>query len=101
MYLGSENSAIDLEYLRKHNIDRIVIAAMYCDKHFRDEDGIKYMVLDIDDSPDEDIQKHFDSVIDFIQAKDDTNVLVHCISGISRSATCVIAYVMKTCKMSY
>lgn len=59
---------------------------------------LEYLVLDIDDSPEEDIKRYFDTCIDFI-LKDEGKVLVHCVSGISRSGTIAIAYVMKTQNM--
>ena len=49
------------------------------------------------------IDEHFQSAIDFIQNARDKGgrVLVHCHMGISRSATLVIAYLMKTQNKSY
>lgn len=70
-------------------------AAAYVERRFT-KGEVEYMVLEIDDSPMEDIRVHFERVIAFIQKNRETNVLVHCISGISRSGACVIAYVMKT-----
>ena len=66
--------------------------------HQRD---IGYMKLDIDDDPSEDIKRYFPHVIEFITENRETNVLVHCVSGISRSGACVVAYVMKIKGMSY
>ena len=95
--MGPEKSAINLEYLRANKIDRIAIVAAYTDAFFEDPvHGIEYMKLQLDDSPTEDIMSHVEPVIAFIQKNPDTNVLIHCISGISRSGACVIAYVIKT-----
>lgn len=49
------------------------------------------------------IDEHFQKAIDFIQNARDIggNVLVHCHMGISRSATLVIAYLMKTLNKPY
>ncbi|CDW75026.1 dual specificity catalytic domain containing protein [Stylonychia lemnae] len=96
LYLGSENSVLDLEYLRRNKIDRIIVAAAFCDKKFNQEEHqIAYLTLEIDDSPEEDIKKYFEETHSYINQNKETNVIVHCVSGISRSGTIVISYVMK------
>ena len=47
-----------------------------------------------------DIQQHFEAVVQFIQSAEqqlgqDARVLVHCKQGVSRSASCVLAYLMR------
>ena len=96
IFLGPEKSAINLQWLRDNSIDRIIIVAAFCDAHFKAEDGIEYLHIDVDDSPLESLRPHFDSTKEFITKKKETNVLVHCISGISRSGAVVIAYMMRT-----
>ena len=53
IYLGSECSTIDLEYMNSLNIKRILTVAAHCD-HLKHFDQIEYKVLDVDDSPSED-----------------------------------------------
>ena len=102
IFLGPETSAINLEYLRSNNIDRVLAAALYVEMPFTDPvHQIEYLYLQIDDSPTENIFSHLSSVIDFIEKRPHTNVLVHCVSGISRSGACVIAYVMKKKGLKY
>lgn len=49
-----------------------------------------------------DLTKYFDKSIDFIDnSLKQTNILVHCMAGISRSVTLVLAYLMKHHKMTY
>lgn len=49
-----------------------------------------------------DLSVHFDSAISFIhQARRETNVLVHCMAGVSRSVTLVLAYLIQHFGISY
>eukprot|EP00483_Globobulimina_turgida_P008816 UN08834 len=62
------------------------------------------MRVPISDSYLQNIKTHFIKAIAFINDafKDENNrVLVHCFAGISRSATIIIAYLMKVQAMSY
>ena len=98
LYLGCENCGSNLEALKELNITRVIIACQYVEPV--DPVNIEYLVCDIDDDPSENIAQHFDECIEFIDSSPD-NVLIHCISGISRSGAIVIAYCMKKKGMSY
>jgi dual specificity phosphatase 12 len=77
-------------------------AAAYVEMPFKDPvHQIEYLHLNIDDSPLEDLYSHIPAVIEFIEKRPHSNVLVHCVSGISRSGACVIAYVMKKKGINY
>lgn len=60
----------------------------------------EYLFVFIEDHEDEPIHTEFKDCIDFIN-RIDGPVLVHCVAGISRSATIVIAYLMKEMGMDY
>ena len=49
------------------------------------------------DHKDAQIKDHFATAVNFISlaVKNKTSVLVHCIAGVSRSSSCVIAYLMR------
>lgn len=100
IYLGSENAAGDLNYLRQLNIDRVIIAAKLTKPQFEKE--LDYLVFhDLDDDPFADIRRYFAPALKFVLKRKSTNVLVHCVSGISRSVSIVIAYLIKEKAMTY
>jgi dual specificity phosphatase 12 len=64
----------------------------------------RYLFLNAMDHSKQDVLSHFETSNEFIDnaLKEPTNkVYVHCVAGISRSASLVIAYVMKTRSMNY
>lgn len=64
----------------------------------------RYLYINVMDHSKQDILSHFEASNEFIETalKTPTNkVYVHCVAGISRSASLVIAYIMKTRSMYY
>lgn len=98
VWIGDLQSALDVEGLKERNIFSILTA-------MRGKVTIhaifnRYQV-NIDDSSNEDVLVHFLPSISFIQNELDKGrgVLVHCMAGISRSATIVAAYLMYSLKL--
>lgn len=60
--------------------------------------GIKTKFINLADNCTSHIKSYFDEMNDFIERNE--RVVVHCYAGKSRSATAVIAYLMKTSKMT-
>jgi len=60
-------------------------------------DGVANLKLWLDDTPESDSRQYFDMVADLIQAQTDQGgrTLVHCLAGVSRSATFCLAYLLK------
>ena len=49
-----------------------------------------------------DLSRFFSQAISFIRdSLDNTNIMVHCLAGVSRSVCLVLAYLMKHRKMKY
>jgi hypothetical protein len=65
--------------------------------------GVTYRFVDIDDHPRCNIKVHFDPCIKFINEhmRQGTSVFVHCVAGVSRSASIVIAYMMRELHLCY
>ena len=63
------------------------------------EDDFEYERVDVNDTPGQDILKYIDEIVvkmnKFLKKNPKKNILVHCFMGSSRSATIVIAYIMK------
>lgn len=57
-----------------------------------------YLKIEIEDSEDEEIKKHFYGVFKFVENTLTLGgrVLIHCNAGVSRAGTMVTAYVMKS-----
>ena len=100
LYLGSIGCASNLKQLQNFKITHILCCATGIKKFFPDK--FKYLHLELFDTEKEDIKKHFEEANKFIDEaiKNNENVLVHCHAGISRSSTILMAYIMKSQKMS-
>ena len=103
LYLGDRKDAKDRASLRRLNIQSVVNCtppksedpAAGCPSFFERE--LRYLRVPIYDSPAEDAAEHFASVLDFIASRlHYGGVLVHCNRGVSRSATFVVAHLMKS-----
>ncbi|KAG5875692.1 hypothetical protein JTB14_023971 [Gonioctena quinquepunctata] len=98
LYLAAECQVRDVDALKQHNITHILTI---CDhplpghvKRACPYLSIKFIMAD--DLPSSDLLSYFDETYEFI--KDGLTrgaVVVHCLMGLSRSATIVAAYVMK------
>eukprot|EP01083_Nonionella_stella_P071637 192562_1 len=122
LYLGDKNGAISETVLRNLKITHIVnctplppstqvetftVRGGYVKNIFANDKtlGIKYLRVAIDDSYMQNIKAYFEQADQFInsalQKSGSNRVYVHCYAGKSRSATIVIAYLMKNKGMSY
>ena len=97
VYLGNEDAQRDKENLKKLGITHILVIGTFLDI-FHPLDFV-YKILPVENSPSEDITKYFEETYDFIEKNE--KIFVHCQLGISRSASIVLAYLMRKNKMVY
>jgi len=103
LWLGSFQAGSDPELLRQHHINHLVqvLDVPWLPTHT--DLSIIVTRFDIMDVPSADLRSHLEEACARIDKslKSGKNVLVHCQQGISRSASIVIAYLIKTYHMSY
>jgi protein-tyrosine phosphatase len=97
IFIGSIGDASSSEFINKNNIKGVLNVASELDRDDATTQCL-YKHIKTADSVNQNIRKYFDEAFDFIDSVDGP-VLVHCAAGISRSATIVIAYLMKKYKI--
>ncbi|KAH8276533.1 hypothetical protein KR044_004728, partial [Drosophila immigrans] len=119
IYIGDAAAAKNKTYLRLMGITHVLNAAEGCrygqvdtgHSYYRDMPSVRrqhkdcffrYMGFPMIDAPTTDISRYFYVASKFIDSAISSGgkVLVHCLVGMSRSATCVLAYLMICRKMS-
>ncbi|XP_017329895.1 protein phosphatase Slingshot homolog 3 isoform X1 [Ictalurus punctatus] len=95
LYLGSEWNAANFEELQKNNVGYILNVTMEIDNFF--PESFTYMNIRVYDVEATDLLSHWNNTYMFINEarKSGQSVLVHCKMGVSRSASTVIAFLMK------
>lgn len=103
MWLGSDLVAKDKQILSSLGITHVVNCAADYSENYFEQDGIQYKSYHLKDHVREDISCVFYDAIEFIEQARQQNgkVYVHCVQGISRSATIVIAYKIFSEKITY
>ncbi|XP_039958896.1 dual specificity phosphatase 29 isoform X1 [Bactrocera neohumeralis] len=119
IYIGDVAAAKNKSFLRMMGITHVLNAAEGCrygqvdtgHSYYRDMPSIRrnnkdtifrYMGFPMVDAPTTDISRYFYVAAKFIDSAISSGgkILVHCLVGMSRSATCVLAYLMICRKMT-
>ena len=99
--LGYESSQKYLHSNAGLGIGAVLSAARMGRVSHRKEDVPRYLYIPADDHRDFELHQFFNQTFEFIEmARKSTNVLVHCMVGVSRSVTIVAAYLIKKYKYS-
>ncbi|XP_061156102.1 uncharacterized protein si:dkey-175m17.7 [Syngnathus typhle] len=96
LFLGNERDAQDLDLLLHLNIGYVVNVTTHLPLYHL-KSGLHYKRLPATDNSKQNLRQYFEEVFEFIEEayQSGQGVLVHCQAGVSRSATIVIAYLMK------
>ena len=101
LYLGTEWNASNYDSLQTDRVTHILNISSEVDNFF--PDAFKYLNIRVLDVVETDLLKEFDRTNKFIQEarEQGTSCLVHCKMGVSRSASVVLAYLMKENNWNY
>lgn len=97
LYLSGITVARDRSKLKELGITRVVCCCLWTEFPESEEiPGISYYRVDVEDMSREPIDMYFEEASDFISEslENRENVLVHCRSGVSRSSTIVLAFLV-------
>ncbi|XP_029350908.1 dual specificity protein phosphatase 16 isoform X2 [Echeneis naucrates] len=101
LYLGCQRDVLNKDLMQQNEIAYVLNASNTCPKPDFIPDS-HFLRVPVNDSFCEKILPWLDRSVEFIEKAKASNarVLVHCLAGISRSATIAIAYIMKRMDMS-
>ena len=99
IYLGDIIGAQKYQFLKDNKIDHILSLAGEDSINYDKDLNIEQKIIEIDDCETENIFQYFKECIDFIEKSN--KILIHCMAGVSRSSSIVIAYLMYKTKKDY
>lgn len=99
--IGTRNDASNLVSVKLPD-DTLRILTVDSEPLKIEKDGVSIRHITCLDEPEADLLSFFDECSDFITAglQNKQNVIVHCLEGVSRSATVVLAHLMKSDQLS-
>ena len=104
LYLGNWKGAKDIENLKNSGVGYVLSVtpakSTYAKKYKKE--AIEHKIIEAQDAEDYDLFAHMDDAADYIhESLAKSNVFVHCLGGVSRSSSCVMAYYIKYRGMSF
>ncbi|KAL4646444.1 dual specificity protein phosphatase 22-B-like [Arapaima gigas] len=100
LYLGNFKDARDKEQLARYNITHILSIHDSAAPLLQE---MTYLCIPASDLPSQDLTQHFKESIKFIHESrlKGEGCLVHCLAGVSRSVTLVVAYIMSVTSLGW
>ncbi|KAA0708206.1 Dual specificity protein phosphatase 10 [Triplophysa tibetana] len=97
LFLGNERDAQDREQMQRLNIGYILNVTTHLPLYHFDLGLFNYKRLPATDSNKQNLRQYFEEAFEYIEEAHQAGqgLLIHCQAGVSRSATIVIAYLMK------
>ncbi|XP_053304657.1 serine/threonine/tyrosine-interacting-like protein 2 [Spea bombifrons] len=97
LFLGNEKDAQDLGRMVTLNIGHVLNVTTHLPLYHAESGALRYKRLPATDNSKQDLRQYFEEAFEFIEEAQQKGkgVLIHCQAGVSRSATVVIAYLMK------
>ncbi|KAI9184304.1 Dual specificity protein phosphatase 14 [Blastocladiella emersonii ATCC 22665] len=95
LYLSGIKGATE-QYLRALKITHVLNVTQH--PHPTNLPNVQYLRIALDDVPGARIEEHFETAVNFIEnarMSPGTRVLVHCYAGVSRSASMILAYLIR------
>ncbi|KAI5810754.1 protein-tyrosine phosphatase-like protein [Pyronema omphalodes] len=103
LYLSGITAASSTEKLKAYGITH-VLSVLSPSEAPKVPEEIKQLIIDVNDTTTTNLLPHFPEAIAFIKLALSTKngkVLVHCVEGVSRSSSMVLAYIMSERGLSY
>ncbi|XP_071281730.1 dual specificity protein phosphatase 10 isoform X2 [Agelaius tricolor] len=102
LFLGNEHDAQDLEKMQRMNIGYVINVTTHLPLYHYEKGMFNYKRLPATDSNKQNLRQYFEEAFEFIEEAHQCGkgLLIHCQAGVSRSATIVIAYLMKHTRMT-
>ncbi|XP_040026664.2 dual specificity protein phosphatase 22-B isoform X5 [Gasterosteus aculeatus] len=100
LYLGNFRDARDREQLARHNITHILSIHDSAAPILQE---MTYLCISAADLPSQNLTQHFKQSITFMHESrlKGEGCLVHCLAGVSRSVTLVLAYIMTVTRLGW